>query len=74
MRIVEKYCEILESLGETTSVLQMAELPETFMYDDSFGGRTANFEDIIHEKIVPARGFVIVAPEYNGSYPGIFKV
>ncbi|HBF18797.1 MAG: hypothetical protein CMI36_11910 [Owenweeksia sp.] len=73
LRIVEKYHEILEELGEASEVFQMAELPEDFMYNDSFGNRTETFEDVIHRKIVPARGLVIVAPEYNGSYPGIFK-
>ncbi len=73
LRVVEKYREILESMGETTSVLQMTELPENFMHNDSFGKRTRVFEEIIHKNIVAARGFVIVSPEYNGSYPGIFK-
>ncbi len=73
LRVVERYVDLLRELKQEVKVLQMAELPQDFMYEDSFGNRTDTFESIIHEKIVPAQGFVIVAPEYNGSFPGIFK-
>lgn len=36
-------------------------------------GRTGLLEDIERELLFPARKFIIVAPEYNGSYPGCLK-
>jgi len=73
LRVVEKYGEILEGLGQPVNFLKMGELPDNFVFSDSFGKRTAEVEQLIHEKIVPADKLVIISPEYNGSYPGVFK-
>lgn len=72
-KIVEKYCEILREEGQEVKLLEMAELPKDFVYQDSFGKRTEATESLIHEKLLPAEKLVIVAPEYNGSYPGVLK-
>ncbi len=73
LRVVEKYRELLQELKHTPVLLRMDELPRDFIYSDSFGKRTEEVEQIIHEKIVPAGRLVIISPEYNGSYPGVFK-
>ncbi len=73
LRIVEKYQQILVALGVEANIMRMDELPENFIVADSFGERSAETEKVIHEKLVPADKLVIVAPEYNGSYPGVFK-
>ena len=36
-------------------------------------GRTPSLEQIEQECLFPAKKFIIVAPEYNGSYPGCLK-
>jgi NAD(P)H-dependent FMN reductase len=73
LSVVNRYVEILKMMGEEVAVLQMDELPEDFMISNTFGKRTHGLEAIIHEKIVAAERFVIITPEYNGSYPGLFK-
>ncbi len=73
LSVVNRYFEILKNLGQEVEVLQMDELPEDFLITNTFGKRTHGMEDIIHEKIVAADRFVIITPEYNGSYPGLFK-
>lgn len=35
--------------------------------------RDANFEKVEEEILVPTQNFIIVAPEYNGSFPGVLK-
>jgi chromate reductase len=72
-KVVSKYATILEELGQEVKIFNMSELPQGFVFSDSFGGRTAETENIIDQKLIPAERFVIVAPEYNGSYPGVFK-
>lgn len=67
------YKEILEAKGETVKVLQMNELPQDFLYADSFGNRTTFTDELIDAKLLPAEKLIIVSPEYNGSYPGVFK-
>lgn len=73
LSVVNRYFEILEKMGQEVKILQMDELPEDFLISNTFGKRTHGMEDIIHEKIVAADKLVIVSPEYNGSYPGLFK-
>jgi NAD(P)H-dependent FMN reductase len=36
-------------------------------------GRSSSLEQLEQELLFPAKKFIIVAPEYNGSYPGCFK-
>ncbi len=73
LAVVKKYSEILEHLGEEVQVFQMDDLPEDFLVSNTFGKRDAEFEQIIHDFIRDAQRLVVVSPEYNGSYPGLFK-
>lgn len=73
LKIVFKYQQLLENLGQEISLLRMDELPENFTVTDVYGERSAQTEKLIHEKLVPAEKLVIISPEYNGSYPGVFK-
>lgn len=36
--------------------------------------RNENFEKLESEYLIPAQKFIIVMPEYNGSFPGIVKL
>lgn len=73
LKIVSAYNEILRELGANTEILQMSEMPREFLWSDSFGERTPHVDALIKRKLLPATKFVIIAPEYHGSYPGVFK-
>ena len=73
LRVVEKYLEILKELHQEEDVFSMDELPADFLASDSFGKRSEEVERLIDTKITPAERFVIISPEYNGSYPGVLK-
>lgn len=72
-KIVEFYASTLNNLGEQTEVLGMNELPKDFIWTESYGNRTDEFNGLVDKYIIKADRLVIVAPEYNGSYPGVFK-
>lgn len=72
-KVVSQYATILKEMGQEVKIFNMSDLPQGFVFSDSFGGRTAETEDIIDQKLIPAERLIIVAPEYNGSYPGVFK-
>ena len=72
-QVVKKYREILHELGEETTVFELSELPDEFLIGNSFHKGDRGLSAIVDEKILPARKFVIISPEYNGSYPGLFK-
>lgn len=73
LKVVEVYKSLIEEQGEEVSVFQMAELPSDFIVTDTFGNRTKIVSELIQNKIVPADKLVVISPEYNGSYPGVFK-
>lgn len=72
-KIVDKYCELLLAEGEEVKVFDLEDLPRDFVFEDSFGKRSPQTENLIHEKLVPATKLVFITPEYNGSYPGVLK-
>ncbi len=73
IKIVEKYIELLEAKGEPCMKLSMEDLPADFIVSDSYGNRTEGFDKLVKEYITPAERLVIISPEYNASYPGVFK-
>lgn len=72
-RIVEKYQALLEESGQEVRLFELEELPRDFVFSDSFGNRSEETEQIIHDKLMPSEKLVIISPEYNGSYPGVLK-
>ncbi len=73
MQVVKKYRDILEELGHDTEVFELDELPEQFLLENTFEVEAHGLNAIISSKITPAEKIVVVSPEYNGSYPGLFK-
>lgn len=51
----------------------MEDLPFDFL-SDTYNNNNAQINKVIDEFIAPASKFVIIAPEYNGSFPGVFKL
>ncbi|RYG52911.1 MAG: NADPH-dependent oxidoreductase [Chitinophagaceae bacterium] len=64
--VVLEYHRILRERGENTKVLLLDEVDMT--HRDGF------FEEVEKEVLIPAEKFIIISPEYNGSYPGILKL
>ncbi len=74
LAVVNKYAEILRNLGEEVRVLKMDDLPENFMVTNTFGEPSHGLEEVVQKFVAGSDKFVFIAPEYNGSYPGILKV
>lgn len=74
LAVVNKYAEILQELGEEVQILKMDDLPEDFMVTNTFGKPSHGLGEVVSKWIVPSEKVVIISPEYNGSYPGVFKV
>ena len=71
--VLYTYKSLLEDKGEKVEVLEMVELPKDFIFKESFGQRSGSVESLIENKLRGSHKLVIIAPEYNGSYPGVFK-
>jgi len=73
LKVAKKYFQLLEKKGISVKLLSFEALPYEFVFSDLFGKRTETFQQLLDEYIVPVQKMVIIAPEYNGSYPGILK-
>jgi chromate reductase, NAD(P)H dehydrogenase (quinone) len=64
-----------EQSHEETSLLDLATVEEPFLIGSGYrpGDQSEAIRLIQQAMILPARGFYLVVPEYNGSFPGILK-
>jgi len=72
--IAKEYIRILKEQGKEAQLLDLRLLPKSFIWDDMFGEHSDEGDAMIEKYIEKANKFVFVAPEYNGSIPGIIKV
>ncbi len=72
--IANQYAEILRSKGESSEIVDLVDLPNDFiataLYDQA--GKNEIFNEM-RAKIEEAQKYVFIIPEYNGSFPGVFK-
>lgn len=73
LKVATYYQQLMERRGVETRLLSLEKLPVDIAFNEVFGSRTAAFQDILNEYIVTTQKFVFIAPEYNGSFPGILK-
>ncbi len=58
---------------EESQVLCLKDLPRDFVFTDTYGEGSTEFNKIVNDKIVNADKFIFIIPEYNGGFPGILK-
>ena len=72
--IVSRFCfEELSKTGHSVKFLSLMDLPESIAFSEMFGKRSAEFEQLVNEYFIESNKFLILSPEYNGSFPGILK-
>ena len=71
--VVNAYAKILDEMGVNYKKLDMVELPKDFPFYGAFGNPSPQLSELAEEKINNSKKFIVIAPEYNGSFPGIFK-
>lgn len=73
-RVTQAYSRVLEQLGAYHRVLSLESLPRDFAFTYLSDAQTDSFREILDSYVRPADKFISVIPEYNGSFPGIFKL
>lgn len=69
------YLELLKDRGQDVLFLSLEELPADVAFNnDVFGKKNQAFSGIVDKYMVGSSRLVIVAPEYNGSIPGVLKL
>lgn len=64
-KVAVEYQRILKEMGVTAGILSLKNI-------DVFKRNTA-FIAIENQFLIPARKFIIIMPEYNGTFPGVLK-
>lgn len=73
LKVAENYLQLMEKQDVKVKLLTLEHLPADFAFAELYGKRSPKFQQLLDEYIVPAQKFVIIVPEYNGSFPGILK-
>jgi|SRR5690554_3404630 len=69
----QKCKEILDEEGVENQLYFLDEIPSPIDLQSIYNYHNSAFTAIAKKIIAPADKFVFVAPEYNGSFPGILK-
>lgn len=73
----QQYQSIFQSkTKQTIKLLSLENLNPDFLHSGMYTveGQAASIAKVQDEYILPAQKFVFIAPEYNGSFPGILKL
>ena len=73
LKVARYYEKLLNEMGENCQVLDLAKLPEDFVFSSLYGEENSNFSEITKQFIFKPSKLIIVTPEYNGSFPGVMK-
>lgn len=65
LKVAKEYHRLLQAKGINANLLSLEEVS---------GVKDAAFEKLQNELLIPTTKFLIIVPEYNGSYPGILKL
>ena len=71
-KIVTQLAEFYMVLGHPAEILDLAWLPPEIFHPSSYAEKPASFASM-QESMTKATGILIVTPEYNGGFPGVFK-
>ena len=73
LKVAQYYEKLLNEKGKSCQVLDLAKLPEDFVFSSLYGEQNSRFLKITQQYIFEPSKLIVVTPEYNGSFPGIMK-
>ena len=73
LKVSKIYGKILADAGVDYQIFDLQALPRDIAFSESFGNRSSEYDTLLNNEIRPFNKFIIVMPEYNGSFPGILK-
>jgi NAD(P)H-dependent FMN reductase len=74
IQIANYYRELLQREGIEAGLVDLKQLPDDFAFSAlyEYAGKNKEFNPM-REKMLHAKKFIFVVPEYNGSFPGVLK-
>jgi NAD(P)H-dependent FMN reductase len=71
-KVAAHVAEIYAAKGSPLGIVDLHKLPPEIFAPSSYAEKPASFAPF-QEALIKASGVVIVTPEYNGGFPGVFK-
>ena len=72
-KVAMLYREILNQMDVKHQIFDLSHLPNDFIFSNFNETSTDDFVNQVDQYIIKADRFIVISPEYHGSYPGIFK-
>ena len=73
-QVADHYTALLQEMGCASQVLKLTALPDDFAASTLYDKTGANpAYDRVKAVMESAQKYVFIVPEYNGSFPGVFK-
>ncbi len=73
LRVARQIESHYREAGIPHALLSLLELPQSLFLPESYAKKPAEFAPI-QKRVLDAAGLHIVVPEYNGGFPGVFKL
>lgn len=74
LKVAKFYAQLLEKQAVKYKLFSFESFPADLTIYEVFEKRSENFQQLLEEYIIPAQKLVFIAPEYNGSFPGLLKL
>ncbi len=75
-QVAAYYEKLLAKKQQSTLLIDLKDMPDNMitsgLYDQA--GKSEQFQKRLQEKVDQCQKFIVVVPEYNGSFPGVLKV
>ncbi|MEX0812724.1 MAG: NAD(P)H-dependent oxidoreductase [Chitinophagales bacterium] len=72
--VAQTYKKILDKKGYPVTLCNLEDLPVDALHSAMYGNPSTAFDVFQNKYLIPADKFLIIAPEYNGGFPGILKL
>ena len=75
-KFAQQYYEIFKAKGEEVRLLELEKIPHDWFFPEMYDAATQaeSIAQIQETYFFPAEKLFFVAPEYNGSFPGVLKL
>lgn len=74
LKVANIYLELAKAEGLDVKLLSLEQLTGEIMHDGMYDDSIGLMKQLQDEYLVSAKKFIFIVPEYNGSFPGVFKM
>lgn len=74
LKVAHQYLKKLSKKGIEHAFFSLEQMPQDLLTNEMYGTtKNAAMRHIEESLLIPTTKFIFIVPEYNGSFPGVFK-